>query len=89
MELDDDDLPPIASPCENLDDLLALDEALDQLAKKDSGKAELVKLLYFAGLNLDEAAAALGISRTTAHRQWVFTRALAARCDCRLQPRAE
>jgi len=69
------DLPPIASPCDNIDDLLALDDALDKLAKEDPGKAQLVKLLYFAGLNLDEAAAALGIGRTTAYRQWLFARA--------------
>ena len=71
----DDDFPPIASPCDNIDDLLALDEALDRLSKEHADKAELVKLLYFAGLNLDEAAAVLGISRTTAYRHWRFTRA--------------
>ncbi len=70
-----DDARPIPSPCDMLDEVLALNEALEKLSKEDSGKAELVKLLYFAGLNLDEAAAALGISRTTAHRQWVFARA--------------
>jgi RNA polymerase sigma factor (TIGR02999 family) len=69
-----DDLPPIALPCEDLDELLALNEALDRLAKEDPSKAELVKLLYFAGLNLDEAAAALGIGRSTAHRHWIFAR---------------
>jgi RNA polymerase sigma factor (TIGR02999 family) len=71
----DDDLPPIASPCDNVDDLLALDEALERLAQQDPSKAELVKLLYFAGLNLEEAAAAQGISRTTAYRHWLFARA--------------
>ena len=71
----DDVLPPIASPCDNVDDLLALDEALDRLAAEDPAKAELVKLLYFAGLNLDEAAAAQGIGRTTAYRHWLFARA--------------
>jgi RNA polymerase sigma factor (TIGR02999 family) len=71
----DDHLPAIASPCDNLDDLLALDEAIERLAKTDSAMAELVKLLYFAGLNLEEAAAALGISRATAHRRWTFARA--------------
>jgi RNA polymerase sigma factor (TIGR02999 family) len=68
-------LPPIASPCDNIDDLLALDEALEQLAQVDTSKAELVKLLYFAGFNLEEAAAAQGISRTTAYRHWLFARA--------------
>ena len=70
-----DDFPPIAAPCDRVDDLLALDEALDRLAEEDAAKAELVKLLYFAGLNLEEAAAAQGISRTTAYRHWVFARA--------------
>jgi len=46
--------------------------------------AELVKLLYFAGLNLDQAAAALDISRTSAYRQWVFTRAWL--CDAMTPP---
>jgi RNA polymerase sigma factor (TIGR02999 family) len=71
----DDDLPPIASPCDNVDDLLALDEALERLAQEDRSKADLVKLLYFAGFNLEEAAAAQGISRTTAYRHWLFARA--------------
>lgn len=71
----DEDFPPIAAPCDNLDDLLALDEALNRLATLDAGKAELVKLLYFAGMNLEEAAEALGISRTTAYRHWIFARA--------------
>lgn len=66
---------PLALPCENAADLLALNDALDQLAQQDEQKAELVKLLYFAGLNLDEAAAAQGISRTTAYRHWIFARA--------------
>lgn len=66
---------PVVLPCENLEDLLSLDEALNQLAEQDSAKAELVKLLYFAGLNLEEAAAAQGISRTTAYRHWLFARA--------------
>src|SRR5262249_5656223 len=47
-----------AAPTE---DLLALDEALDQLARKDPIPAQLVKLRYFAGLTMEEAAAALGI----------------------------
>jgi len=69
------DVDPIVMPCENAEDLLALDEALDKLAEQDAAKAELVKLLYFAGLNLEEAAAAQGISRTTAYRHWLFARA--------------
>ena len=76
IELDDgEQLPVIISPCDRVDDLLALNDALDRFAREDPSKAELVKLLYFAGLNLDEAAATLGISRSTAHRQWLFARA--------------
>ncbi|MGO9112621.1 MAG: ECF-type sigma factor [Thermoguttaceae bacterium] len=55
--------------------LLALDEALDRLAAVDPVKAELVKLRYFAGLCEEEAAAALGISRATACRYWTYARA--------------
>ncbi len=65
----------IEFPAGNLDDLLDLHESLDRLAHDHPDKAELVKLLYFAGLNLDEAAAARGISRTTAYRHWQFARA--------------
>jgi RNA polymerase sigma factor (TIGR02999 family) len=57
------------------DDVLALDEALTQLAQKHSQKAELVKLRYFARLTVDEAAQALGISATTAERYWTYARA--------------
>jgi RNA polymerase sigma factor (TIGR02999 family) len=59
---------------EPVEDLLALDEALEKLAAKDPVKAELVKLRYFAGLTIDEAAAALGISPATAKRYWTYTR---------------
>jgi RNA polymerase sigma factor (TIGR02999 family) len=57
------------------DDLLALDEALTKLAEKHPEKAELVKLRYFAGLTVDEAAGALGLSPATADRHWAFARA--------------
>ena len=57
------------------DDLLALDEALTQLAEVDSVAAELVNLRFFTGLTQAEAAAQLGISRSTADRTWVFARA--------------
>jgi RNA polymerase sigma factor (TIGR02999 family) len=56
------------------DDLLALDEALDQLAAEDPVKAELVKLRCFAGLSHQEAAEALGISRATADRYWAYAK---------------
>ena len=57
------------------DELLALDEALVKLAREDPAKAELVKLRFFAGLDVEEAAAALGISRATAARYWEYSRA--------------
>jgi RNA polymerase sigma factor (TIGR02999 family) len=57
------------------DDLLALDEALNQFAAEDDQKAELVKLRYFAGLSVEEAASCLGISRATADRYWAYARA--------------
>ena len=57
------------------DEILALDEALQQLAAEDPTKEELVKLRYFAGLSIDQAAEALGISRATAIRHWSFARA--------------
>jgi RNA polymerase sigma factor (TIGR02999 family) len=57
------------------EDLLALDEALQRLAETDGAKAELVKLRYFAGLTLDQAAQTLGISRSTAYENWAYARA--------------
>jgi RNA polymerase sigma factor (TIGR02999 family) len=57
------------------DDLLALDEALTRLAVREPAKAELVKLRYFAGLSIDEAADLMHISRSTAKRYWAFARA--------------
>ncbi len=62
-----DDAPP--------DDLIDLDEALGRLAQIDPRGAKLVKLRLFAGLTLDEAAAALGVVRRTAERDWAFARA--------------
>jgi RNA polymerase sigma factor (TIGR02999 family) len=57
------------------DELLALDEALAQLAVTDPQAAELVKLRYFAGLTIKQAAEALGISPRTADFLWAFARA--------------
>jgi RNA polymerase sigma factor (TIGR02999 family) len=57
------------------DDLLALDEALTQLAESDSVAAELVKLRYFAGLTSQQAAEVLGMSVRTAERTWAYARA--------------
>jgi RNA polymerase sigma factor (TIGR02999 family) len=57
------------------DDLLALDEALTKLESERPEVAELVKLRFFAGLSMDEAAQALGISPATAYRQWNYAQA--------------
>jgi RNA polymerase sigma factor (TIGR02999 family) len=56
-------------------DLLALHEALDQLAAEEPVVAEVVKLRYFAGLTAEQAASALNISLRTANRHWAFARA--------------
>jgi len=71
--LDVDELE-IASPAPD-DQLLALNEALDRLAALEPQQAELVKLRYFVGLKIDEAAEVLGISKTTAKRWWTYARA--------------
>jgi RNA polymerase sigma factor (TIGR02999 family) len=63
----------IAAP-QPAEDLLALDEALDRLAARDPVKAKLVKLRYFAGLTIEDAAEALAISPATAKRYWTFAR---------------
>ena len=57
------------------EELLALHEALNRLSVEHPEKAELVKLRYFAGLTADQAAAALGISPSTADRHWTYARA--------------
>lgn len=57
------------------DEMLAVDEALEKLAVHDKAKAELVKLLYFVGLTIPEAASILGISEPTAKRRWSYARA--------------
>jgi RNA polymerase sigma factor (TIGR02999 family) len=64
--------PSAIAPDENL---LALDEALVRLAHQDKIKADLVKLRYFTGMTIPQAAKALGISTTTANRYWVYARA--------------
>jgi RNA polymerase sigma factor (TIGR02999 family) len=57
------------------DDLLAVDDALAKLAAEEPVKAELVKLRYFAGLTLEQAAEVLQLSPATAKRYWTYTRA--------------
>ena len=56
------------------DDLIDLDEALAELVKQDETKANLVKLRYFAGLTIQQAAQALKISHATAERHWDYAR---------------
>jgi DNA-directed RNA polymerase specialized sigma24 family protein len=60
-------------------DVLAIDEALTRFALAHPDKAELVKLRYFAGLTVAEAAASLSISTATAERHWRYARAWLAR----------
>ncbi len=70
------DLDQVESALETDDDeLLALDEALEELAVEDVVAAELVKLRFFAGLTLPETAEAMGLSQRTAERQWAYARA--------------
>lgn len=66
--------PDLLSHPDRRDDLLALDEALVRLEQTDSRKASLVKLRYFAGLSMQEAANALEISLATAERDWSYAR---------------
>jgi RNA polymerase sigma factor (TIGR02999 family) len=68
------DAEALVAPESNVD-LLALDAALQRLAEQDPLKAKLVELRYFAGLTGDQAAAALGMSPSSADRLWVYTRA--------------
>jgi RNA polymerase sigma factor (TIGR02999 family) len=65
------DLPAGTPP----EDLLALDEALERLTRLDATAAQLVKLRYFTGLSVEEAAAALDLATSTAYRHWTFARA--------------
>lgn len=66
----------LASPDADADDqLLAVNDALDKLAAKSKVEAELVKLRYFVGMTLEEAAEALGISARTADNHWAHARA--------------
>jgi RNA polymerase sigma factor (TIGR02999 family) len=71
QSLDDADVPLQRPP----EELLAVHDALDKLAETNGRAAELVKLRYFAGFTLDEAAAALGISPRTADSAWAYARA--------------
>jgi RNA polymerase sigma factor (TIGR02999 family) len=68
--------PALALPAAGADDeVLAVHEALDALARHDPRKAELVKLRYFAGLSLEQAADVLAVAPATAKRDWAYARA--------------
>jgi RNA polymerase sigma factor (TIGR02999 family) len=70
-ELEDSMLVVNAPP----DELLAVHEALDALATQDPAAAELVKLRYFVGMTMDEAATAMGLAKRTAESIWTYARA--------------
>jgi RNA polymerase sigma factor (TIGR02999 family) len=57
------------------DEVLAVDDALNRLGQEDPLAAEVLKLKYYGGLSVDEAATALGVSRATAYRHWTYARA--------------
>jgi RNA polymerase sigma factor (TIGR02999 family) len=71
LDLEDADWLSHASP----DRIVALDDALAKLAAEDPTAAELVKIRLFAGMSLEESAAALDLSRPTAYRHWAYARA--------------
>lgn len=71
FDIDAIDVAVQASP----DQLLAMGDVLDKLERVDPAVFELVKLRYFAGLNVEQAAAALKISPATAYRHWSYARA--------------
>jgi len=59
----------------SIEEVIALDEALEKLEKKDQLKADLIKLRFYAGLTIDQSAKSLGISLTTAKSHWAYARA--------------
>ena len=66
--------PMSISPASNPDELVALDEAINRLAKLDQRKSRVVELLYFGGLEFKEAAEVLSVSEKTVQRDWKFAR---------------
>ena len=65
----------IEAPANPTDDLLAIDEALSLLAAEDAEAAQLVKLRFYAGLSVDEAADVMELARATAYRNWNYAKA--------------
>jgi len=58
-----------------LDEIIALDEAIEKLEQKDKLKADLIKLRFYAGLTIEQSAKSLGISLTSAKTHWAYARA--------------
>ncbi|MBM3999643.1 MAG: sigma-70 family RNA polymerase sigma factor [Planctomycetes bacterium] len=75
VDLDDAMLAEHASPGEDPDRLLTLDEALGRLESSDPDSFQVVMLRYFAGMTVEETAEAMGISPRTVKRHWSFARA--------------
>lgn len=71
LDLDAASLATTATP----DQLLAVDEALEALAKEDASAAQLVHLRMYTGLSIDDAGKAIGVSKATAYRHWNYARA--------------
>jgi RNA polymerase sigma factor (TIGR02999 family) len=71
LDIDDVEIP---APAED-EELLAVNDALDRFTAVDARKAELVKLRYFVGMTIEEAAPVLGVSEPTAKRWWAYARA--------------
>ena len=68
-------LDDVAAPSRmSVEDLLAVDEALEKLTQESPRRAELVKLRFYAGMSIPEAAQALGISHATAERYWTYAK---------------
>jgi RNA polymerase sigma factor (TIGR02999 family) len=74
VPLDDADLPVELDLGDSLD-LVPLDEALHRLEEYDARKSEVVKLRFFAGLTIEQTAAALGVTSRTVNRDWIAARA--------------
>jgi RNA polymerase sigma factor (TIGR02999 family) len=65
----------IEAPTKPTDDLLAIDEALTRLVEEDAESAQLVKLRFYVGLSVEEAADAMGLPRASAYRTWSYAKA--------------
>lgn len=73
---DDAGLPTLSgTPARAVDDLLALDDAMESLRRRDERQHDVVMLRFFAGLNVEQTAAALGVSASTVKNEWSFARA--------------